>query len=107
MAYTDKAEFKIPRHVVLKGGVNVEALTGAKTLTEASGMVQILNPNGGTKVVNLPAVKDGMMYFIANSGSGGHDLTVTKPDSLTFVVSNGKGLLIACNDTNWFQVINA
>lgn len=107
MAYTDKAEFKIPRHIVIKGGINVESLSGAKTLTESSGMIQILNPDGDHRVVNLPAVKDGMMYFIANSGGGAKDLTVTKPDAGTFVVSNGKGLLIACNDTNWFQVINA
>ena len=107
MAYTDKAEFKIPRHIVLKGGVNVESLAGEKDLSESSSMVQILNPDGAHRVVNLPAVKDGMMYFIANSGSGAKDLTVTKPDAGTFVVSNGKGLLIASNDTNWFQVINA
>ena len=107
MAYTDKAEFKIPRHIILKGGVNVESLSGAHTLTESSSMIQILNPDGAHRVVNLPAVKDGMLYFIANSGSGGKDLTVTKPDTLTFVVSNGKGLLLACNSTNWFQVINA
>lgn len=107
MAYTDKQEFKIPRHIVLKNGVNVESLSGTKTLIESSGMIQILNPNGDHRVVNLPAVKNGMAYFIANSGSGAKDLTVTKPDSGTFVVSNGKGLLIACNGTNWFQVINA
>ncbi len=107
MAYTDKQEFKIPRHIVLKNGVNVESLSAPNPVTAPGGRIQCLKPKGDHRVINLPTVKNGMAYFIANSGSGAKNLTVTKPDSGTFVVSNGKGLLIACNGTNWFQVINA
>ena len=105
--YNGKQSFTIPRHIVLKNGVNVETLAGAKTLDKSSSMIQVLNTGGAGRVVNLPALKDGMVFWIANSGSGGHDLTVIKPDASTILVSDGKGLMIACDGSQWYQVINA
>lgn len=105
--YNGKQSFTVPRQIVLKNGVNVETLAGAKTLDKASSMIQVLNTGGAPRVVNLPSLKDGMVFWIANSGSGGHDLTVTKPDTTTILVSDGKGLMIACDGTQWYQVINA
>lgn len=105
--YNGKQSFTVPRQIVLKNGVNVETLAGPKTLDKSSSMIQVLNTGGAGRVVNLPALKDGMVFWIANSGSGGHDLTVTKPDSSTILVSDGKGLMIACDGSQWYQVINA
>tara|TARA_R110002020_G_scaffold143027_1_gene315186 strand:- start:177 stop:503 length:327 start_codon:yes stop_codon:yes gene_type:complete len=105
--YNGGQSFTVPRQIVLKNGVNVETLAGAKTLDKKSSMIQVLNPSGSSRVINLPALKDGMVFWIANSGSGGHDLTVTKPDASTILVSDGKGLMIACDGTQWYQVINA
>ena len=33
MSFTDKAEFKIPRHIVQPGGVNIEQISSNRTLT--------------------------------------------------------------------------
>ena len=106
-SYNGKSAFVLPRQLRLKNGVNVETLAGPKTLDKGSSMIQVLNTGGGTRVVNLPAVVDGAVFWIANSGTGGHDLTVTKPDASTILVSDGKGLMIACDGTQWHQVINA
>lgn len=105
--YNAKGAFVLPRQLRMKDGVNVETLAGPKTLDKASSMIQVLGTGGAPRVVNLPAVKDGMVFWIANKGSGGHDLTVTKPDASTILVSDGEGLMIACDSTNWHQVIKA
>lgn len=104
--YNAGAAFTLPRHLRFKDGVNVETLAGAKTLTTRSSMIQVLDPDGSDRVVNLPAVKDGMVFWIANSGSS-NNLTVTKPDASTISVANGTGLMIASDDSNWHQVIKA
>ena len=106
-SYNAKGQFTLPRQLRLKDGVNVESLGGAKTLDKASSMIQILNPNGAERVVNLPAVQDGALFWIANSGGGGFDLKVVKPDAGFFLVSNGKGFMVASDSSNWHQVINA
>tara|TARA_Y100001973_G_C5138330_1_gene301539 strand:- start:481 stop:807 length:327 start_codon:yes stop_codon:yes gene_type:complete len=106
-SYNAKGQFTLPRQLRLKDGVNVETLAGAKTLDRASSMIQILNPDGAERVINLPAVHDGMVFWIANSGGGGFDLKVVKPDAGFFLVSNGKGFLVASDSSNWHQVINA
>jgi hypothetical protein len=105
--YNAKGAFVLPRQLRLKSGVNVETLAAGKTLDKSSSMIQVLGTGGAPRVVTLPAVQDGMVFWIANKGSGGHDLTVTKPDSSTILVSDGEGLMIACDTTNWHQVIKA
>jgi len=45
MAFSDKAEFQIPRHIVQKGGVNVETITADKTLTYSDSQYQFLTKN--------------------------------------------------------------
>ena len=105
--YNAKGAFVLPRQLRLKGGVNVETLAAAKTLDKASSMIQILDPDSSGRVVNLPALQDGMVFWISNNGTGGADLTVTKPDASTILVSNGQGLMIACDGSQWYQVINA
>ena len=57
--------------------------------------------------INLPDMHDGMVFWISNSGGGGFDLKVIKPDAGFFLVSNGQCLMIACDSSNWHQVINA
>ena len=105
--YNAKGQFVLPRQLRLKDGVNVETLADAKTLDKASSMIQILNPDGAERVINLPAVHNGMVFWVANSGGAGHDLKVVKPDAGFFLVSNGKGFMVASDSSNWHQVINA
>ena len=105
--YNASQAFTIPRHIRFRDGVNVETLAGAKTLDYKSSMIQVLDPDSSDRVVNLPAAKNGAVFWIANSGNGGSNLTVTKPDASTILVGNGQGLMIASDGSNWYQVINA
>lgn len=106
--YNGKGAFVLPRQLRLKHGVNVETLAAAKTLDKGSSMVQILDPDGVTRVVNLPALQDGMVFWIANNGTGGTDnLTVTLPDASTITVANDEGLMVACDGSQWYKVILA
>tara|TARA_R100000773_G_scaffold30978_1_gene26469 strand:- start:5107 stop:5430 length:324 start_codon:yes stop_codon:yes gene_type:complete len=107
MAYNGKSAFVLPRQLRMKDGINVETLAGAKTLDKGSSMIQILDPDGAPRVVNLPDLMNGGLFWISNAGGGGHDLTVTKPDASTILVGNGQGLMIACDGNQWYQVINA
>ena len=106
-SYNAKGQFTLPRQLRLKDGVNVETLAGAKTLDRSSSMIQILDPDGSQRDINLPDMHDGMVFWISNSGGGGFDLKVIKPDAGFFLVSNGQCLMIACDSLNWHQVINA
>lgn len=103
--YNAKQQFTIPRQIVLKNGVNVETLANDKTLDKASSMIQILNADGSDRTINLPPVKDGMIFFIVNQSGTPHDLNVTKPDTSVISVEDGKTLLIACDGVDWHQVL--
>jgi len=63
--FTDAAEFKIPRHFVLKGGVNKQDLTVDKTLTYKDSTFQIYTvATGAEAVITLPPPKSGAMFAI-------------------------------------------
>jgi hypothetical protein len=105
--YNAKQQFTIPRQIVLKNGVNVETLAGDKTLDKSSSMIQILDPDGAERIINLPPAKDGMIFWITNTAAGAFDLTVTKPDTSTIAVSQGEGMMIVADSVNWYQVFKA
>jgi len=54
MAFSDKSEFRIPRHIVQPGGVNVEQISGNKTLTYKDAQYQRLDAQSGGLDVILP-----------------------------------------------------
>ena len=59
MSFTDKQEFKIPRHIVQPGAVNPETITTNKTLTYRDAKYQLLRNNTGTLDCILPSYKNG------------------------------------------------
>ena len=110
MAFTDKAEFNVPRHIVQKGAVNIETITADKTLTYADSTYQILtNSKGSEAVVTLPALKDGAHFFITCSAASGHTIEVQDADGGTVIgtpnLGGGKGSLIVCDGSAWAVVI--
>lgn len=108
MAYTDKQEFKIPRHIVLKNGVNVESITNVKTMTYSDSQVQILNNStGGALDCKLPAAKDGAFFFIHSAGT--QDIHIRDAGTTTTyaVLSTGEGCLVASNASAYHLVMKA
>lgn len=101
MAFTDKAEFNIPRHIVQKGGVNIEAITADKDLTYADSQYQRLDADTTGHTVNLPALKNGAMFVINCQGNA---ITVAGT-GVSKLLSVGEGAMFCCDGTNWKQFI--
>lgn len=66
--------------------VNVETLSGDKTLSETDDGVQVLDPGGAGRNVDLPADDLGLpLYIISNTADAAETLTVRDPDTNTVV----------------------
>ena len=108
MAFTDQAQFKIPRHLVLKGGVNVETITTNVTLTYKSSTYQMLRNNTGTLDVVLPDFTEGASFWIKNRASSTSNIVVKDGDTNTIAtLAAGEAVLCVSSDTAWVDVIKA
>jgi len=103
MSFTDKAEFKIPRHIVQPGGVNIEQISSNRTLTYKDAQYQRLDAQSGSLEVILPEEKDGAVFVINCQGVA---FTVKDAAGVTIkALSLGEGALFACDGSNWKQFI--
>ena len=79
MSYTGSTAHVETGRSIRRGGFNAETLSGALTLTKRSSQVQVLDPGGAGRTVNLPAVSlddDGYWFEIYNSADMNEALTV-------------------------------
>lgn len=103
MAYSDKQEYKVPRHLVHPGAVNVEQISAHRTLTYKDGQYQRLDAQSGGLNVVLPAEKDGAWFVINCQGYG---ITVKDAGGSTIkALSVGEGGLFCCNGSSWKQFL--
>ena len=81
MSFSDAQQFKIPRPIVNPDFVNVETITGTKTLTMKSSTYQALdNSTVSALTCVLPSYVDGAKFWIMATGSQG--INVNLPSSL-------------------------
>lgn len=106
MAYNGKPFFKIPRPVLLAGGVEAQTLDGNITLTSKDSLFQILDGQAADRDVTLPAEQNGRVYCIQNAGAT--NALVVKDDAAATVVTLAAGhvAVLVCDDTAWYPVIN-
>ena len=103
MAFSDKAEFNVPRHIVQKGGVNIEAISADKVLTYLDSQYQRLDAQTTGLNVDLPALKDGAVFVINCQGNG---LQVRDQASSNLkLLSVGEGAMFCCDGSSWKQFI--
>jgi hypothetical protein len=103
MSFTDKQQFNVPRHIVQKGGVNIEAISGNRTLTYLDSQYQRLDASAGSLEVILPEEKDGAM-FVINCQS--NSFTVKDAAGTTIkILSTGEGAMFCCDGSAWKQFI--
>lgn len=101
--YNGKQSFTIPRHIRLKDGVNIEAISENKTLTYKDSMLQRLDAQVGSLEVILPEEKNGGVFVI---NCQGNSFTVKNDVGSTIkTLSVGEGALFACDGTDWKQFI--
>ena len=101
--FKDAAEFKIPRHIVIKNGVNVETVSTVVNLAYTDSQVQVLNNNAGTDIdCYLPDMKNGAYFYIRNSGAD--EIHVRDVSTTYKQVEAGKTVMIACTGSEWVVV---
>lgn len=69
------------------GGINVEVLAADKTLTATDARIQRLDAGAGNRNVDLPAVQDGLGYWLANFGAA-NNLVVRAPGPVVIATLN-------------------
>lgn len=106
MAYNGKPFFKIPRPVLLAGGVEAKVIADNIVLTDKDSLFQIIDGGVSNRNVTLPAEKNGRVYCILNSGTT-NDLTILD-DAAGGVItlSAGEVAVLVCDDTVWYPIIN-
>ena len=108
MAYSDKAEFKIPRHLVQPGSVNPETITVNKSLSYKDGNYQLLRNNTGSLDCILPLYKDGAYFWIKSRASSTHNIVVKDTDgNIIATLTAGQAVLCVSNAVAWWDVIKA
>lgn len=108
MPYTDKAEFKIARHIILKGGVNVESITNVRTMNYNDSQVQILdNSTGGALDCKLPEAKEGAFFFIHNAGSQAIHIRDAGTTTTYAILATGEGCMVASSDSAFHLVFKS
>ena len=106
MAYKGKPFFKIPRPLLLAGGLDVRSISDGITLTDKSSLFQVIDSGGSDQNVILPAQKDGRVYVIQNAGATNalsvqNNLAVEKVN----LAPNDTAVLVS-SDSVWYLVLN-
>jgi hypothetical protein len=104
--YNSAQAFKVARHFEFKNGVNIQSITENKTLTYKDSMFQVLDPDAARDLI-LPAERNGAIFLIKNE-SGSFALTVKDDAAATVAtVAAGEGCIVACDGSDWKQIIKA
>lgn len=110
MAFTDKQEFKIPRHIVLKDGVNKQDLTTDKTLTYADSTFQIFTvATASEAVITLPQPKNGALFCIRVFSGSTQTLRVEDHTGSTVQgsLSTNESVLLVSESSAWRVMMKA
>ncbi len=110
MAFSDKAEFKIPRHIVLKNGVNKQDLTSDKTLTYKDSTFQIYTvATGGEAVITLPEPKNGAIFCIRVFSGSTQTLRVEDHSGSTVqgTLNTNESVLLVSENAAWRVMMKA
>lgn len=106
MAYSGKPFFKIPRPVLLAGGVDVRTISDGITLTDKDSLFQIIDSGSSDENVILPAEKDGRVYMIQNAGATNNlDVQNNQAVSQVVLAPNDVAVLVS-NGADWYLILN-
>lgn len=102
MSYNGRPFFRIPRPLLLEGGVESKTIAAPITIVDKDSLFQIIDGGGSNRDVTLPPEKSGRVYMIANVGAS-HDLDLKKNDgSAIGSIAHGVTAWVVCDGTDWF-----
>jgi hypothetical protein len=85
--------------------VNRQTLSADKTLTTADKRYQNLNPNGSARNVTLPALAEGLAFFVVNSGTLAEVVTLKTSGATSIAtITNNESLSLISDGTVWIAV---
>ena len=106
MAYSGKPFFKIPRPLLLAGGLDVRSITDGITLTDKDSLFQIIDSGSSDENVILPAQKVGRVYVIKNAGAT-NNLSVQNNLAVEKVnLAPNEVAVLVSSDTVWYLLLN-
>ena len=109
-SFGDKAEFQIPRHIVLKNGVNKQDLTTNKTLTYSDSTFQIYTvATGAEAVITLPKPKSGAIFCIRVFSGSTQTLRVEDDTGATVqgTLTTNQAVLLVSESDAWRVMMKA
>lgn len=106
MAYNGKPFFKIPRPLLLAGGVEAKTISANLTLNNKDSLFLMIDGGSADRDIELPAAQNGRVYCILNTGST--NALVVKDDAAATVVNLGANevAVLVCDDSDWYPIIN-
>jgi len=106
MAFASDILFSIDTALQQKGGVNSEAIIINKTLVYNDSSIQLLKNTTGSLDVILPAVKDGVYFWVKSKASSSSNIIVKDPDGGTIAtLGAGNAVLVVSDGVAWWDVI--
>lgn len=103
MAYNGKPFFKIPRPLLLEGGVQNSTVSTDVDLDDKSSLFLFIDGGVADRDVNLPVEKDGRVYHIKNTGST-NNLVVKDVAAATIVTLNpGDSAWVVSDGVDWLS----
>lgn len=106
MAYNGKPFFKIPRPLLLAGGVEVKTISDGVNLTDKDSLFQIIDSGGSDENIILPVEKDGRIYIIKNNGAT-NNLDVQNQTATSLVVLSPNEVAVLVSDSSvWTLLLN-
>lgn len=103
MSYSGRPFFRIPRPLLLEGGVESKTLSADVVIVDKDSLFQLIDGGGTDRAVTLPAEKSGRVYMISNVGAS-HNLNLKKSDGSTAVgtIAHGESGWVVCDGSDWY-----
>ena len=113
MAQKSSTPFKLFKRLALlaNGTINVETLSGNKTLTLKDAQIQKLDPAAASRDVTLPAEEEseGAMFLIINAADAAESVVVKNDAAATIATLTADGtaserVLVVCDGSDWISL---
>lgn len=102
MSYSGRPFFRIPRPLLLEGGVESKIIAANIELKDIDSLFQIIDGGAINRDVTLPQIKNGRVYLVFNSGAS-HDLVLKDQGGSTVgTIPHGEHHWVVCDGANWF-----
>lgn len=103
MAYNGKPFFKIPRPILVDGGVESKTLSGNLTLTDKDSLFLFVDGGAAARDITLPSLKSGRIYHIKNTGSTYNLVVKDQVASTIATLTPGQKAFIVCDGVGWYS----